>query len=166
PYTPLTNYDGAACDDWQQRYDNDVGYMRNENLQTEKSHLAISLAPVSKRTQYGLDLTRQLLKEIEQTVKKNGGRFVVFNTNEPQEAFDRPECKTNEVVHQLNNKYYKTSRSQYWQNVRYMNDGLVSFTVPVTISAWRRGPDDGHLNEHAVDQVMRDLAEKLQPLVP
>ena len=161
PYIPITNYQGPVCNDWQKRYDDDVGYMRNENLQTEKSTLAMSLTPVSKRTQYGLDLTRRLLREIDHTVRKNGGRFVVFNTEAPEEAYDRPECKGNEVVHRLNNKYYKTSRTQYRENVNYINEGVASFIIPVTVSAWRRGPDDGHLNEHAVDQVMRDLAGKL-----
>ena len=166
PYAPITNHQGPACTDWQRRYDDDIGYMRNENLKTEKTHLAMSLTPVSKRTQYGLQLTNKLLREIEQTVSKHGGRFVVFNTDEPRElAIDRPECKGDEVVHYLNGKYYKTSSSQYLENVKNMQAGLVSFTIPVTIGAWRRGPEDGHLNEHAVDQVMKDLAEKLQPLV-
>ena len=76
----------------------------------------------------------------------------------------RPECKgDDEIVRRLNGKYYKTSRIQYRENLKYINEGLASFTIPVTISAWRRGPDDGHLNEHAVDQVMQDLAEKLRP---
>jgi hypothetical protein len=163
PYVPTTNHQGPVCTDWQDRYADDIGSMRNENLQTEKTHLAMSLIPVSKRTQYGLELTKKLLSEIEKTVSKNGGRFVVFNTDEPQDqGYNQPECKGSEVVHHLNNKYYKTSRNQYWENVKHMNDGLVSVTIPVRVSAWRRGPDDGHLNEHAVDQVMQDLGEKLR----
>jgi hypothetical protein len=49
------------------------------------------------------------------------------------------------------------------ENVKTMQGLCRSF--PVTISAWRRGPEDSHLNEHAVDQVMKDLVEKLLPLV-
>ena len=76
----------------------------------------------------------------------------------------RPECKgDDEIVRRLNGKYYKTSQIQYRKNLKYINEGLESLTIPVTVSAWRRGPDDGHLNEHAVDQVMQDLAEKLRP---
>ena len=163
PYAPFTNYQGPVCNDWQQRYDGDVGYMRNENLQTEKSHLAMSLVPASKRMQYGLDLTRTLLREIDQTVTKNGGRFVVFNVDAPEnQAYVRPECKgDDEIVRRLNGNYYKTSRTQYRENVKYINRGLASFTIPVTVSGWRRGPDDAHLNQHAVDQVMQDLAGKL-----
>ena len=172
PYVPATTHQGPVCDDWQQRYDHDVGYMRNENLQTEKSHLAMSLTPVSKRTQYGLDLTRRLLREIDHTVRKNGGRFVVFNVDASEnQAYVRPECGgADEIVRRLNGKYYKTSQTQYRENVKYINEALVSVTIPVTVSAWRRGPDDGHLNEHAVDQVMQDLAGKLRakllPLAP
>lgn len=163
PYVPTTKHQGPVCSDWQQRYDDDVGYMRNENLQTEKSHLAMSLTPVSKRTQYGLDLTRRLLREIDHTVTKNGGRFVVFNVDAPEnQAYVRPECKGDgEIVRRLNGKYYKTSQTQYRKNVNYINQDADSFTIPVTVSAWRRSTDDAHLNEHAVDQVMQDLAVKL-----
>ena len=28
PYAPVMSYDGHSCDDWQQRYEKDVGYMR------------------------------------------------------------------------------------------------------------------------------------------
>ena len=99
-------------------------------------------------------------------MRNNGGQFVVFVTEEPQESYGQPECNGGEVTHHLNNRYYTTSNKQYWMNVKYMNEGLVSFTVPVTVNAWRRGPEDGHLNEHAVDQVMHDLAQKLHSLVP
>ena len=35
-------------------------------------------------------------------------------------------------MHRLNNKYYKTSRTQHRENVKYINEGLVSLTISVT----------------------------------
>ena len=162
PYKPMPNYAGDACYDWQESWDNNAGF-RDENLATEKSHLAISLTPISPRTQYGLDLTKALLAEIKSLVNNNKGHFVIFNTRVPDEK--QQICSAEEVVHLLNGKHYKTSRKQFRDNIEYINANFVSFTVPVTIAKWRVGPQDSHLNEPATDQVMNDLAAQILPLI-
>lgn len=163
PYKPISNYQGTICNDWQERWDNNLGFMRYENLFTEKSHLSISLTPVSPRMQYGLDLTRMLLGKIESIVNNNNGTFIMFNTQAPDNK--QEICLEDEVVHLLNGKYYKTSRKQFCENLEYINDGFISFTIPVTIPKWRVGPENSHLNEHATDQVMNDLAPQIQPFI-
>jgi hypothetical protein len=162
PYKPIPNYEGDACYDWQESWDKNAGF-RDENLATEKSHLAISLTPISARMQYGLDLTKALVAEIKSLVNNNKGDFVIFNARVSDEK--QKICSTEEVVHLLNGKYYKTSRKQFRDNIEYINANSVSFTVPVTIAKWRVGPEDSHLNEHATDQVMNDLAAQILPLI-
>jgi hypothetical protein len=153
PYRPLTDYKGKISHDWQERWDHNTGLMRYENLETEKSHLSILLTPVSPRMKYGLELTRSLLKKINSLVTKNNGKLILFYTQSVNE-----NCAQDEVVHLLNGNYYRTSRKQMCDNIDYINAGFVSLTVPITISQWRVGPEDGHLNEHATDQVMKDLS--------
>ncbi|MBX3302798.1 MAG: hypothetical protein KF693_11345 [Nitrospira sp.] len=165
PYKPLSTYEGAICYDWQERWDENLGLMQNENLDTEKSHLAISLTPISPRMQYGLDLTRALLHTIEHLVKKNKGDFIIFNTQSSQSDEVEKNCLEDEVVHKLNGKYYKTSRKQFLDSLSYINAGFSSFTIPITISNWRVGPEDGHLNEFANDQVMKDLSTQIVSLI-
>ena len=52
PYSPLDHYDGPVNREWQERWDTNLGRMRDENLATEKSHMAVMLSPHSKRMQY------------------------------------------------------------------------------------------------------------------
>lgn len=163
PYKPLINYEGEICHDWQERWDNNLGFMRDENLNTEKSHLAFSLTPVSPRMQYGLDLTKALLAEIKTLVNINNGKFIIFNTKRPG---DKSEiCSEDTVVHLFNGTFYKTSEKQALANLKYLNAGYISLTISITMSEWRVGPEDGHLNEHAIDQLMNDLAAQMLPLI-
>ena len=80
PYSPLTSYGGSVNNTWQERWNANVGFMRDENLATEKSHMAVMLTPRSKRMQYRLDLTRALTLRISETVTAQHGRFVVLQT--------------------------------------------------------------------------------------
>lgn len=155
PYQPVLSYDGPVNETWQNSWDR--GGMRDENLATEKSHMAISLIPRSERMQYGLDLSHQLLLSIEKTARENGAQFVIFVT----EPFPAVLEKPNEFMMRLNGKYYHVSTAQYYANTAYMNRGFEYFILPVTVPDPTVGPDDGHLNQHAVDQVMQDLANIL-----
>jgi hypothetical protein len=69
-------------------------------------------------------------------------------------------------VHVLNGKYYKTSDTQYNENLSYLAKGFTSYIVPVTVDPPIVGPEDSHMNEHATDQVIKDLAAKIEYLVP
>jgi hypothetical protein len=155
PYTPMADYQETANNDWQERWDKNIADMRAENLKNEKSGLAIYLTPRSKRMQYGIDLTHKLLKEIEQLASSHGARFTIFERTVP-ESQSAPD-----QVHHLNGFYYKTSSRQFRENVNDIVAGFNYYLIPVTLEQHRVGPEDGHLNEHATDQVMKDLAEKL-----
>ena len=156
PYSPMTEYKGPVNRKWQERWDMNLGGMRNENLNNEKSHLAIKLTPRSPRMQYGLDLTRALLLEIANLVSAHGTKFSIFRTLPPLE-----EINSQEEVYVLNGKYYRTSQTQLEENLYYKNKGFDYYVIPVTIEKWRVGPNDSHLGEHAVDQVMKDLADQM-----
>jgi hypothetical protein len=165
-YTPLSHHEGAACRDWQDRYDHNIGLMRLENLQTEKSHLAFGLVPSSARTQHALRLTNRLLVEIATVASNYGARFVVLNARTPEPEPADPACRSDEVVHVLNGRYYKTSRKQWSENLQAMNAGLPFIAVPVTVTDYRVSAEDRHLNDRANAQVMADLASRLDSLLP
>jgi hypothetical protein len=155
PYIPIARYDGRVRTEWQERWRTNAGRMRDENLATEKSHLAVALTPRSKRMQYGIDLTRALVRRIDEVVSAQGGELVVFQA-EAQELVPQGED-----VYVLNGKYYRVSRRQYYDNWSAVNQGFDTVTVPVTVSDWRVGPADAHLNAQGTNQVMRDLAIQL-----
>jgi hypothetical protein len=158
PYAPLDHYDGPVSMAWQQRWNTNLGRMRDENLATEKSHMAVWLTPRSKRMQYGLDLTRALTQRIQEVVTANHGKLGLFQVEVDDPAFP----SENEQVYVLNRKYYRVSRRQLQNNWSYVNRGFDTEIVPVTVKDWRVGPEDGHLNMQATDQAMSVLAERLR----
>jgi hypothetical protein len=154
-YRPLMSYEGPVNQGWQR-------IAPEENLDTEKSHLSIFLTPRSERMQYGLDLTRKLLQEIQSLATSHGSMLVLFHHDPNQLAVGN----VGEEVYVVREKYYRASRAQREANIAYMNGGFQSHTVPVTVADYKVGPNDPHLNQHAVDQVMRDLAISLAEMVP
>jgi hypothetical protein len=160
PYAPLDHYDGPVNMGWQERWDVNRGRMRDENLATEKSHMAVMLAPRSKRMEYGLDLTRALTRRIEQAVAAQNGKLVLFDVDTHSFASDEDE------IFALNGKYYRFSKRQFEVNWSDVSRGFDTEVIPVTVNDWRVGPEDGHLNRQATDQVMRDLARRLQNRIP
>jgi hypothetical protein len=156
PYAPLAQHAGPARTEWQERWQTNLGRMRDENLETEKSHMAVMLAPRSRRMQYGLDLTHALTRRIEELVTANHGRLVVFYVDTHDFVSD------DDQIYVLNGKYYRVSKRQFEANWSYVNRGFDVETIPVVEKDWRVGPDDGHLNARATDQVMADLARRLR----
>ena len=122
--------------------------------------MAIMLSPRSKRMQYALDLTRALTKRIEDVTMAQNGKLVVFQTDE--HSFDSDD----DQIYALNGKYFRVSKHQFEENWKYVNDGFAVQVFPITEKDWRVGPDDGHLNLAANDQVMGDLARWLQQQIP
>jgi len=112
--------------------------------------------------EYGLALTRKLLKEIAKLVQSQHGKFLIFDYTTPPGDYSIGA----EEVYALNGKYYKTSKLQKESNINYINAGFESIIVAVTVPDWRVGPEDGHLNQHAVDQTMRGLANDLKSFIP
>src|SRR5207253_9512842 len=69
-------------------------------------------------------------------------------------------------VYILNGKFYQVSTGQYKENLDYLTRGFSSYLVPVTVEPATVGPEDAHLNEHANDQVMKDLATAIESAIP
>lgn len=159
-YKPMSAPDGPVNNDWQQWWDTNARSMQSENLGNEKTHLAVYLTPRSQRMQYGLDLTRKLEQEIEDVTQAQGGKFAIFATD-----VSSKEAKQMEGVHLLNGRYYRTSAAQYQDNLEYLEKGFNFKEFPVTMEPWRVGPENPHLNEHATDQMMKDVADWIEPLI-
>src|ERR1051326_9247272 len=83
-YQPLASFDGPVKDDGQAWWDTNGRGMRDENLATEKTHLAMFLTPRSPRMQYGLDLTRALMREMGALASSHGARFTAFAVSNPE----------------------------------------------------------------------------------
>ena len=160
PYKPLTQYHGRVNQQWQQYWDANFGSMRDENFENERNHRAIFLTPRSDRMQYGLELTRTLLHEIQSLVRSHKGRFSIFRPDLPWN-----DTSANEEVYVLNGKYYLASAKQFEANMQYLNHEFESYLLPVTIEDWKVGPENRHLNEHATDELMKVLANTVKPLI-
>jgi hypothetical protein len=111
--------------EWQQRWETNLGRMRDEELDTEKSHMAVLLTPRSTRMQDGLDLTRALTQRIEAMVKTNHGWLVVLQTDTETDAPDGEE------VYVLHSNIIER-RGDGRANWEYVNKGFDVEIVPVT----------------------------------
>jgi hypothetical protein len=161
PYRPLREYQGPVLKDWQERWDANISNCRGDNLGNEKAHWAISLAPRSSRMQYGIDLTHALLNEISSAAALKGAKFGIFIP-----VYVDPPPVAGEVAHSLNGKFYMTSSDQFDANIRDVTRGFETRQIPVQLKEHEVGPEDDHLNEHAVDQVMEGLADALASGIP
>ena len=155
-YVPMDHYDGPVRNEWQERWNTNFGRMRDEDLANEKSHLVVALTPRSQRMQYGLDLTHALTQRIRDLVAANHGSLVIFQTD------IHDFVSEDDQIYVLNKKYYRVSKHQFQANWNYVNNGFDTEIIPVTVKDWRVGPEDGHLNQEATGQVMRDLAKRLR----
>ncbi|HYL81733.1 MAG TPA: hypothetical protein VEU07_13015, partial [Candidatus Acidoferrum sp.] len=158
-YAPMTHYEGPVNLLWQVQFN--LGVYRDENLRTEKSHLAVRLIPPSPRMHYALDLMRRLLQEIARTVSDHQGTFITFRAVTPEDMQD----DTTEV-YELNGLYYMASQRQVDANMAYVNQDVQYHKIRVTPEKYRVSPSDPHLNIEATDLVMRDLAAVLRESVP
>lgn len=158
-YQPDTVWTVGYLTDWQERYDANLGLMRDENLATEKSHLSIYLTPESPRTAYSVELTRLLLDSIQAVALAHGAGMAAF-------AVAGAPDPTGDVVsatYMLEGRYYHVSRDQYESCVSRMNEGLRFYSIPLRVDDWKMGPLNSHLNEHATDALMEDLARLIAP---
>ena len=159
-YEPMTEYGGPVHKQWQELWDRNFALKRSENLDNEKSHYAMLLTPRSQRMEYGIALTRKLLQKISQLIRTHNGQFLLFKKESPQDN------KWLDGVYVLNEKYYAISQAQFESNISEVNRGFQFYNLPITLEHWRVGPEDGHLNEHAVDQLMQVLAKTLERFLP
>jgi hypothetical protein len=154
PYQPLTNYEGSFVTDWDP--------FPGENLKNEKSHFSVQLYPRSERMQYGLDLTRKLLRSIHDLASEHHSSFFIFYALGPE---DQQRLKNEEVddviVHKREGLFYQTSFRQTMANMAYIHEGFTTFAIPILLETWKISDTDAHLNCAANDEVMRDLASKI-----
>ena len=160
PYNGSSSYDGRADQTWEQL--RVQGLLKDENLRSEKSHFAMNLTPVSPRMQYALDLTQALLREVEKEVLSRKGTFAIFRPL----YNDSLLVKDQEEVFEFDGRFYRASRRQREANMAYINKGFDEYHVPLLLKDHRVGPWDGHLNEHATDEVMEALAGRLASSIP
>jgi hypothetical protein len=158
-YEPRDHYEGPVNTTWERLI---RGSFKDENLATEKSHVAHFLTPPSPRMDYALRLTRELLIRINGLVNAHGAQLLLFQPVFPSEYFVGLE----EEVYLFKERYYRASARQAEVLMQRLNQGFDSLDIPVTVPNWRVNKTDRHLNEHANDQVMRDLARALEHRVP
>jgi hypothetical protein len=158
-YAPLDHYKGPVNTTWEGLI---RGPFKEENLATEKSHVAHYLTPPSPRMEYALQLTRELLVRINGLVNAHQAQLVLFQPVFPSEYY----IGSDEEVYRFKDRYYRASARQSEILMQRLNEGFDSLNIPVTIPNWRVSKTDKHLNEAANDQVMRDLARALHNRVP
>jgi hypothetical protein len=158
PYRPLSESEAAAGgdpirDDWQELVDQ--GLMLPRTLAMETNDRALRLAPVSERSRYGIELTRELLLTMRGLAAERGAGFTLM-------AVDTGD-KDGEIdgVYRVDGALYRASSEQFWRNVDAIAAGFDYHLLPITEPLWQAGRLDHHLNEHATDEVMRALAERL-----
>ena len=160
PYVPIHDYVGPVKTTWQSLKDQKLGNVTWDDMATEKSHQTIYLTPRSPRTDYSVDLTHRLLEEMSKETRAHGGSFMTFWVNTPDSEVDIGENE--EAVFVLDGRYYRVSDRQRRATIAETNVGLESYMLRAPTGAWRVSPTDGHLNEHAVDEVMNELAETVK----
>lgn len=160
PYTPRDQYDGPIT---RRTYPYGMSGAYGEvNLRIDRSGLTPYLTPRSPRITYALDLMRVLISEIKRTVSHQGGQVALFTAGPMAEG---AEIVQGHEVIEVAGKYYEISSEQFLSNLAYITSGFNYDHIPITLADWAVGPDDGHLNEHAGDEAMASLAEKIAPLL-
>jgi hypothetical protein len=111
--------------------------------------------------EYGLELTRQLLERIQSLAESNRARLALFYVDTPRPYLgDEPE------VYRFKGRLYRASAGQGEANAARVTASFETHILPVTVPDWQVSEQDAHLNDTANDQVMRDLARRIAPLVP
>lgn len=156
PYRPLSDRSLPQRDDWQVSFTSRVE--SGDNFENDKNHLSLFLVPRSPRVDYGIQLTRALITEIEAESNSHGASLVLFRTSDTKKLSQLAEP---DRYFWTDDGVYHFSREQYDKSVAEITDGFVSLSVPVTFEPAAVGPTDSHLNEHATAQVMKDLGNLL-----
>lgn len=158
PYEPFAQYEGPVS---KRTYPYGASRtLTKDALEHDQSFMNLYLTPPSLRIMYALNLMRRLFAEMDKIVSRNKGRLILF-TAEPvgDKILDGDE------VIEVAGKYFKLSAEQRERNIEYITSGYRHYHSSVYLENWAVGPMDGHLNQHAVDEAMADLADKLDPIV-
>jgi hypothetical protein len=156
----MHDYNGPVRQTWQSLWDRRLGNISSDDMASEKSHQMIWLTPRSPRTQYSVDLTHRLLEEMSAEARTHGSSFATFLVNRQNVEVDI--AKDEEAVFVLNGNYYRVSDRQKQATIADITRGFTSYFLPEPSGESRVGPADAHLNEHAVDETMRHLAQAVK----
>ncbi len=160
-YKPMDTYSGKFFSDWDWKKNKKNPYLRYDNLYNEKSNSAIYLYPRSPRMQYGLDLTKKLLYEIDKLCRANNSDFFIFyDASFHADQIVNEGLYTNKVQ-KVNNRFYIESPRQYKENQKYVNEGFRVFEISMNIKNCTLSDKDMHLNCEADTQLMRSLGDSL-----
>ncbi len=161
-YEPLSERDLEAGETVRNEWEELAaqGLLLPEGLAIEKNDRALRLAPASPRTLYGIDLTRELLLAMRSAAGEAGAGFTLM-------AVDKGD-KTSEMdgVYRVGERLYQASSEQFWNNIDRLTESLDLELIPITEPLWQAGRYDHHLNEHATDGVMAELAQRMAPSLP
>ena len=160
PYKPI-QWNGPTMDLWQKMDEEQFGYMPLENFVQDKCHYSLGFIPTSARTGYGLELTNALLHRMKQLVEANRGRFAAFEVSMMTSRLWMQPYHLEPRVYLFRNQKYRFSFAQEQANVRRMNEGIAFLKINCDVPDWRLHPEDWHLNEQAVKNVMHNLALRL-----
>lgn len=131
----------------------------NEDLQKEKSHLALMRADASPRLDYGIRLTRRLIGRIRDLAESHAARFAVFQEDRfAIEAREMPE-----------GDFFLTSQGYYFPaNLRYGRErrdrtdrGFLFFEIPINVPEPLLSPTNRHLTDAANRDVLDQVAGRL-----
>jgi len=138
-----------------------------ENLKSEKSHWSILLTPASPRMEYGISLTRQLLRTMEEIASTQGAQFIIFQEDRTtplaRKACEKfPWHRNGHFVVEYEGKFYEADSEQYALVRKKLNDGFRYLSIPITVPSHTVGPANCHLNVEGNRQVLKDLAATLR----
>ena len=105
---------------------------------------------------YGLDLTKELLKRINQLTTYYNAEFNIFYTYRPNE-----DKMKGIIVHKRDGYYYQSSEEQLNDNINYVNHEFQIINVPILLSNWKVSENDSHLNCEANNKAMSYLATEI-----
>lgn len=131
----------------------------NEDLQKEKSHLAIMRADGSQRLEYGIRLTRRLLSRIRDLAASHAARFAIFQEDRfALEARELPE-----------GDFFLSSQGYYFPaNIKFAperrdrtNRGFLFFELPIHVPDPLLSRTNRHLTDVANRDVLDQVADRL-----
>ena len=146
---------------WQSLYNRGWGFMSLEQFGTDKSNYAIGFVPVSPRIRYAIELMNALLHRTKELVESRGGTFLAFRSKTRTSRLFGQEMHLEPRPYVIHDKLFRFSFKQEWDNIDEINEGIEYYDVDCEIDDWRLTPEDWHLNEAAVGDVVKKLASLL-----
>lgn len=152
---PLPRRDGPVRTDWG------VISLVADNFAEEHVHVLFQIDPPSPRARYAARLMHRLLHRMQDATRAQGGALCVL-------LDERADFPLPDGLYEVDTKgpWLRLSTGAYAENMATVTEGLKVARVKVTVSPWVAGPKDPHLNAHAVDEVMRGLAQTVATMLP